>query len=114
LKVMTFREPEKLMEEYLNKKTYSLPITVTRIKLPRSDVKGSHYCYIIEFGYDEAWIFDEATDYSGTGGRYFEEMEKFLGLLKGVPYVKYVEYEIPFEVYWKLYNLFYGLWRGEG
>lgn len=116
MKVRQFREPTEIVRAYEEMDEIHLPVRVTRIKLPHKDVKGSHYCYIVEFGYDEAWIFDESTDYSGTGGRYFKEMEEFIGRLKeefaDSPHFEYTEYEIPFEVYWKLYNLLYGLFKG--
>jgi hypothetical protein len=113
MKAIHYREPKKLIEDFTRKRTYPLPANFYRIKLTTENPNQNHYCYIFEFGYKERWIFDEATDYSGTGGRFFEEMEKFYKTLKDAyqnkPHFNFFEYEMPFKVYWLLYNLFYNL-----
>jgi len=114
LRAIHYREPRRLIEDFKAKKAIELPFKAYRIRLTTEHPERNHYCYIFQFGYSEDWLFDEATDYSGTGGRFFREMESFWQALKKIFERQFdfhfIEYDMPYDLYWLLYNLFYRLY----
>lgn len=110
-----YRDPQRLMRDFLDLRMISVPLTVWRVALQHEDPAQHHYAYLFEFGNAEYWLFDEATDFSGTGGRFFAEMEEFLTALKDVkrPTFQVKEVTMPFEAYWALFNGLYKIWSKE-
>jgi len=85
----------------------SLKLYVARLKHTKEQ---AHYCFMLIIGkpmssFYQVWIFDKPTDFSGVGGRYLEEMNKwledeFLPLTKEwLPGAVLVRFEMPYEFY---------------
>ena len=102
-----FETPEDLIRKFKEIEWIPIPLRIYRIKL-RHNKEEFHIAYLFEFGNGDMWLFDSATNFSGTGGRYYQEMEKFLEkLTKIMRSVELKEVEIPYFIYWKLYLFFY-------
>jgi len=113
MKIRRFRTAEAWKAAFANiKDTYPLdvlPIKLTILRLWHDPAKETaHYCYILEIGKllgpYEVWIFDEATDFSGTGGRFKESMDRWINRLKREAEERgwnltIQMYELPYEIY---------------
>jgi len=83
----------------------------------------AHYLYLLIVGkpltaFYKVLIFDEPTDFSGTGGRYFREMEEWL-MEEYMPLVErgeaeLVRLEVPYELYNMLSIIHWHEYREEG
>lgn len=109
MKVEEIHEPTVFWKAFVARRTIPAPIRLMRVKLKHDG--ENHYLYVIEFGCREAYIHDSATDFSGTGGRYKEEMDRIFKVLAEMFQAKVEEYEIPYELYWKLKNVLYFLYK---
>jgi hypothetical protein len=104
-------EPSQFWRTFVKKREFPIPINLTRVRLRHGD-GTNHYLYIIELGYGkETYFHDSATDYSGTGGRYREEMDEIFKNLSEHFEVQIREMEMDFELYWKLKNIFYRYYK---
>jgi len=126
MKVRRFRTAEAWKAAFADAKdTYPLdvlPIRLYIIRLWHDPAKEmAHYCYILEIGKPfsiyEVWIFDEATDYPGTGGRYKESMDRWIKRLKKEAEekgwdLKIEEYELPYNIYNLLQVIHYHEYTG--
>lgn len=106
MRVVEIHEPSRFWKELKNRRVFPSPVVLTRVKL-KEDERRNHYLYIVEFGYSEVYYHDSATDYSGTGGRYKEEMDAIFKHLSELFNTQIIEKEMDFELYWKLLNMFY-------
>jgi len=125
-KAKLFLDPEKLIKAFQEMRMIPLPFIIHRIRLRHTEFKPeerwkSHYVYILEFGDGTYWLFTDATNYSGTGGSYFRKMEAFIDGLRAtavkhrlredITFVQLHEYEMPYKLYWALYNAISGVYR---
>jgi len=89
-----------------------VPLSIIRVKLRHNG--ENQYLYIFQITMSEYWLTDDPTDYSGSGGAFFREIENVVKFFReNFKLIKYKEYEVPFELYWHLKNLFYYLYRKE-
>jgi len=87
-----------------------IPMEVTKITLKHNE-KENHYVYVFEITVGEYWFTDSPTNFSGSGGAMYRELEKFIEYLKTYPQIVFKEFEMPYEFYWLLKNMFWALWE---
>jgi hypothetical protein len=111
MSVVEIREPSEFLRSFAKRVWIPAPVELTRVKLKHTD-KNNHYLYIISFGYGkEVYFHDDATDFSGTGGRYKAEMDAIFNVLSERFNVTIKEMEMGFELYWRLKNMFFHYYK---
>jgi len=76
-----------------------IPLKIIIVKLKHNE-RQNHYLFVFQVTSSTRWYIDGATDFSGTGGRMFNELTEYVNKMKNFFKVPVVMYEIPFEVYW--------------
>ena len=98
------------------KKGIPLPVKLIIVKL-KEDENKAHYLHILELGIDETYFIDSGTDYSGTGGRIKRQMDQFFDEIEKMITIPEMvirkEYEMPWELYWRLKVMFHDLYTKE-
>ena len=87
-----------------------IPMEVTKITLKHNET-DHHYAYIFEISIGEYWFTDSPTNFSGSGSVLHWKLEELIEELQEFPQIVFREFEMPYELYWLLKNMFWALWE---
>ena len=103
-----FHEPKELFEALKARNGIIIPMEIIRVRISEKSLgaPGNRYLYIFRVSTTTFLLLDDATDYSGTGGKIHEEMEKIVKIFHENFKVPVKDYEIDGYLYTIIKNAF--------